>query len=107
MNNNNVYHDNHYAEMQVQPIELMQKIQSHEAFVGFLYGNAIKYHLRAGHKIGEAYSKDVDKRNHYIEWYIHASRGEYIDPKQDYPVTEYEIELVVSKIDKNRENWEF
>lgn len=87
-----VYHDNHYAEMDVQPIELAQAIQTHEAFVGGLYLNAVKYHLRAGHKAGESFQKDKDKRNRYISWHIHASRGEYIDPRLDYPVHDYEIE---------------
>lgn len=100
MNTNNIYHDVHYAEMNIQPIELDQKIQSHEAFVGGLYQNVVKYHLRAGHKKGEAISKEKDKRNRYISWFIHACRGEYIDPRLDYPVYDFEIEQICNEIDE-------
>jgi len=107
MNSNNEYHDNHYAEMKVQPIEFCQKHQSHEAFVGGLYQNIVKYHRRAGHKIGEPRSKDENKRNRYIGFWTYARRGVYIDPRLDYPVTEYEIQKVCDEIDNKFAEWEF
>lgn len=55
----------HYHEMPVQPWTLMEAVLTHEEFVGFLKGNAIKYSLRAGRKEG-AYD-DADKAKHYMQ----------------------------------------
>lgn len=99
--NKNEYHDNHYAEMKIQPIDICQSCQSHEAFVGGLFFNIVKYHKRAGHKIGESRQKDEEKRNRYIAWYIHARRGEHIDPRKECFASEYEIQRVCEKIDKH------
>jgi hypothetical protein len=54
---------NHYKDMPVQPWELMQAVLTHEEFIGFLKGNAIKYALRAGRKEG---SDDLGKCRHYM-----------------------------------------
>jgi hypothetical protein len=54
---------NHYKEMAVQPWELMESVLTHEEFVGYLKGNAIKYALRAGRKEG---SDDLGKCRHYM-----------------------------------------
>jgi len=54
---------NHYKDMPVQPWELMEAVLTHEEFVGFLKGNAIKYALRAGRKEG---SDDLGKCRHYM-----------------------------------------
>jgi hypothetical protein len=76
------YYDTHYAEMAEQPIERMQRVLSHEEFIGFLKGNCIKYEMRAGHKLGEPRDKDISKYNRYLEWLSKAIRGEYINPKE-------------------------
>lgn len=74
-------YNGHYAEMKKQPIEVMQEILSDEEFAGFLMGNYIKYVMRAGHKAGETYDKDMAKANRYAEWlYIHNIDDNYVNP---------------------------
>ena len=80
----NKYYDEHYAAMMVQPIEVDQAMMSPEAFHGLLLGNAAKYHIRAGQKQGENVDKEYTKRDRYIAWMFHATRGAIIDPNQDY-----------------------
>ena len=53
----------HYTDMAVQPWTLMESILTHEEFVGFLKGNAIKYSMRQGKKEG---SDDANKTRHYL-----------------------------------------
>lgn len=55
----------HYKEMPVQPWTLMEAVLTHQEFVGFLKGNAIKYSLRAGKKTGAI--DDADKARHYLQ----------------------------------------
>lgn len=95
------YHDNHYAEMKVQPLEVMQEMLNISEFAAFLMGNVVKYHLRAGHKQGEAISKDIDKRDRYLSWlYYLWNDGLYINPKLDYELDEEFKNMVLNKIDK-------
>ena len=54
----------HYKEMGVQPWSVMEAVLTHEEFVGFLKGNAIKYAMRQGKKDG---SNDTGKARHYIQ----------------------------------------
>jgi hypothetical protein len=54
----------HYKEIPIEPWELMGAVLTHEEFVGFLKGNAIKYSLRAGRKAGA--HDDADKARHYM-----------------------------------------
>lgn len=70
------YYDKHYANMKIQPIVLMQRVLSHEEFLGFLYGNVVKYHERAGNKQGESYEKDIAKRDRYLSWYYYKKNNE-------------------------------
>ena len=56
---------NHYKEMAVQPWTLMEAVLTHEEFVGYIKGNAIKYALRAGRKAGS--DDDGEKAKHYLE----------------------------------------
>ncbi|WP_196599050.1 DUF3310 domain-containing protein [Pectinatus frisingensis] len=69
--------DKHYGGS-VQPIELMQAQLSHEAFIGFLLGNIIKYSCRFGKK--DAGQQEAAKIHRYAEWLEIASKGETIDP---------------------------
>lgn len=95
------YYDNHYAEMKVQPLEVMQEILDVTEFMAFIIGNVIKYHLRAGHKQGEVFSKDIDKRDRYLSWFYYLwSGGSYIDPKLDYKLNEEFKSMILNKIDK-------
>lgn len=74
-------HQQHYQNAAMQPIEVMQRIMSHEAFLGFLYGNFIKYRLRRGFK-GDTSSAEQDeqKAKQYYYWWTLAKSGEIIKP---------------------------
>lgn len=77
------YHDSHYSEMGVQPIEVMQVIMSKSEFKGYLQGNVTKYHLRAGHKLGESFRKDLEKRDRYLQWlYMSWVLNKHINPNE-------------------------
>ena len=54
----------HYRSLEIQPWAAMQAWMSHEQFIGYLRGNAIKYLARAGAK-GEA-KEDYQKAMHYL-----------------------------------------
>ncbi len=60
-------YDEHYQAMDMQPIEVMQKVLTCEEYLGFLKGNIIKYCMRAGRKQGEEASKDYAKAKRYAE----------------------------------------
>ena len=80
---NGEYHDNHYAEMKRQPIDVMNECFDEDEMYGYLMGQIIKYHMRAGHKAGETYGKDMEKRNRYIAWYYQVfEMQQKIDPRQ-------------------------
>ena len=68
----------HYQILEQQPIEIMQRIMTDEAFLGFCHGNVIKYALRCGHKDDAV--KEMEKVRQYADWYVRAARGETIDP---------------------------
>lgn len=70
----------HYQVLPVQPIEIMQKLMSPEAFLGFCFGNVIKYSLRCGQK--DTPVKEMEKVRQYADWYVRASGGETIDPRK-------------------------
>lgn len=55
---------NHYVNKTVQPWQAMEAWMTHEEFVGFLRGNAIKYLARCGDKGGV---EDLKKSRHYLE----------------------------------------
>lgn len=94
------YYDSHYADMEVQPIVIMQRTSTREEFKGFLYNTAAKYHYRAGHKQGEAYEKDITKRDRYLSWlYAFYEKGEIIDPSKDYELPEVYKEVMVYNMD--------
>ena len=53
---------NHYKDMPIQPLAVMESVLTPEEFRGFLKGNIIKYSMRAGRKVG---SDDTNKAIHY------------------------------------------
>lgn len=56
------FHNEHYENMLVEPLELMQSVLTPEEYRGFLKGSAIKYAMRAGHKGTEEDAEaDADK----------------------------------------------
>lgn len=56
--NDNVNHPAHYARWPVEVIDLTER-------EGFLYGNVLKYALRAGAKPGSSYGEDMAKATWY------------------------------------------
>ena len=61
-------YNDHYKKLPIEPIELMRTTLTKEELQGFIKGNIIKYALRAGHKDGEDYSKEVAKLLVYKGW---------------------------------------
>ena len=55
---------NHYKDLGIQPLEVMQTVLTPEEYRGFLKGNIIKYSIRQGRKEG---SDDAGKAKHYKE----------------------------------------
>jgi hypothetical protein len=53
----------HYASKAVQPWDAMEAWMSREAFIGYLWGNVIKYMARWKDKGG---LQDLDKAAHYL-----------------------------------------
>ena len=70
------YHDSHYKTSVLEPILVMQKMFTHEEFVGFLKGNILKYRLRLGHK--DDIQKEMDKMQRYEQWLEEAEQGKEI-----------------------------
>lgn len=68
---NNAVKPNHY-KLNVKGIDcevrdVMQAVMTEEEYDGFLYGNILKYILRAKRKNGK---EDLKKAKQYIEWLI-------------------------------------
>ncbi len=70
------YHDSHYKTSVLEPILVMQKMFTHEEFIGFLKGNILKYRLRLGHK--DDIQKEMDKIQRYEQWLEEAEQGKEI-----------------------------
>ena len=68
----------HYQLLTQQPIEIMQRLMTPEQFIGFLWGNCIKYALRLGHK--DDAKTDAGKLAQYSKWLMQAENGETIKP---------------------------
>lgn len=72
---------NHYQVCDFQPIEIMQKLMTPEAFQGFCHGNVIKYSLRFGYKDDKA--KEAAKIAQYGKWLHQSLCGETINPREE------------------------
>lgn len=59
----NVNHPSHYTRWPVEVIDLTER-------ESFLYGNVLKYALRAGAKSGAAYEEDMSKAVWYATRYV-------------------------------------
>lgn len=59
----NVNHPAHYTRWPVEVIDLTER-------EGFLYGNILKYALRAGSKDGSTYEEDMAKAEWYAARYV-------------------------------------
>jgi hypothetical protein len=63
----NVSAQKHYTLNEIQPIEYIKNIMTQDEFVGFLWGNVIKYMSRWKAK-GKV--EDLKKANVYLNWMI-------------------------------------
>lgn len=61
----NVNHPDHYARWPVEVIDLTER-------ENFLYGNVLKYALRAGAKSGATYEEDMAKAVWYATRYVNS-----------------------------------
>lgn len=59
----NVNHPAHYTRWPVEVIDITER-------EGFLYGNVLKYALRAGAKMGAPYEEDTSKAVWYASRYV-------------------------------------
>ena len=59
----NVHHPAHYTRWPVEVIDITER-------EGFLYGNVLKYALRAGAKMGASYEEDTSKAVWYASRYV-------------------------------------
>lgn len=64
----------HYRSKSVQPWDAMESWMTHEQWVGFLRGNALKYLARAGSK-GDAL-EDYKKGQHYLAKLIEVCQND-------------------------------
>jgi hypothetical protein len=63
MTRNDQIGGDHYASKAVQPWDAMEAWMPREAFIGYLWGNVIKYMARWRDKGGV---QDLDKAAHYL-----------------------------------------
>ena len=56
----------YYKKMPVEPIKVIRGVLTPEELIGFYWGNAIRYLLRAPYK-GQ-YAQDMDKMVTYTRW---------------------------------------
>jgi hypothetical protein len=57
----------HYMNMGLQPIDVMESVFSPAEVRGFYLGNLLKYTMRAGRKAGASAAEDIGKARHYAE----------------------------------------
>jgi len=67
LTNIDVSRQSHYASQSIQPIEYMMAVMTPEQFVGYLWGNVIKYDSRWGKKNGV---EDLNKSEVYRNWLV-------------------------------------
>lgn len=73
MNKELIDKQEHYTANGIQPIDLMRKNFTPDAFQGFLEGNIIKYVLRHRRKNGV---EDLRKAMTYLTWLIDEEENE-------------------------------
>ena len=69
-----IFSPDYYKKMPVEPIKIIRGVLTPEQLVGFYWGNAIKYLIRAPYK-GQ-YETDMDKMTTYIKWLKDLSEQE-------------------------------
>lgn len=67
LTNTDVSRQSHYMSQSIQPIEYMMAVMTPEQFVGYLWGNVIKYDSRWGKKNGV---EDLNKSEVYRKWLV-------------------------------------
>lgn len=62
----NINHPAHYTQWPIEVINLTER-------EGFLYGNVLKYVLRAGAKVGSTYEEDMGKAAWYAARFVSST----------------------------------
>lgn len=73
------HHDKHYAELKVQPMDVIAE-WTVEQQIGFLRGNILKYVMRLGHK--DKALQEARKVLRYAEWLVQVLEGKTINPRE-------------------------
>lgn len=63
-------HPSHYTRGRYEVIDIIQASMTHEAFLGYLLGNQIKYLMRCQHKHQDGGNQDLRKLIWYANKYI-------------------------------------
>ena len=63
LDNSSVVHPDHYNQGNIECIDAIQDVLSHEEFIGFLHGNCLKYLWRYKYKNGV---QDLKKCEYYL-----------------------------------------
>lgn len=94
----------HYASLEIEPIEIIKKDLSNEQYIGYLKGNIIKYTLRNKEPL-----KDASKCRKYAEWVEEAMEKQSRIPKGignlDYTHGSYVVEDIPLAIRKDGTTW--
>lgn len=81
-----VKHQAHYENGEIQPIEFMQSNMTVSAFEGFLKGNVLKYVARYENKNG---LEDLKKAKVYLDWLIDS-----VENGKDFELFPEKVEAV-------------
>ncbi len=66
----------HYQWFDMEAIDAIEKVLTHEQFKGFLMGTSMRYRFRCGSKPGEPLERDINKAKQYEEyWYEYVKRN--------------------------------
>lgn len=94
----------HYTNLEIEPIEIIKKDLSNEQYIGYLKGNIIKYTLRNKEPL-----KDASKCRKYAEWVEEAMEKQSRIPKGignlDYTNGRFASEDIPLAIRKDGTTW--
>lgn len=94
----------HYASLEIEPIEIIKKDLSNEQYIGYIKGNIIKYTLRNKEPL-----KDASKCSKYAEWFEEAMERQSRIPEGignlDYTNGSYTVEGIPLAIRKDGTTW--
>ncbi len=67
----------HYQWFDIEAIDAIKKILTHEQYKGFLMGTSLRYRFRCGSKKGEPLERDIKKAKQYEQfWYDYVAENQ-------------------------------